>query len=179
MIYWALAIAAVLLSFERIAYYWISHRPTAWLALCSRPPLSRWNHRPTELLRLLFYGFKLLQIAVFIGWCMVFSGELAPLPSAGPAAAALGGLLIAAGLVLNFSVFRVLGNTGVFYGSQFGHAVPWVNGFPFSLLKHPQYIGSLAVIWGFFLLMRYPHPDWILLPLLETLYYGIGARYEP
>ena len=56
--------------------------------------------------------------------------------------------------------------------------VAWVRGLPFSLLKHPHYVGTLLSIWGFFVLMRFPHGDWIVLPLLETAYYAIGAYYE-
>ncbi len=55
---------------------------------------------------------------------------------------------------------------------------PGAEKFPFSLLKHPQYAGALLSIWGFFLAMRFPHPDWYLLPSLETLYYALGAYLE-
>jgi hypothetical protein len=33
-------------------------------------------------------------------------------------------------------------------------------------------------IWGFFVVMRFPNPDWIALPLLQTVYYVVGARLE-
>ena len=33
-------------------------------------------------------------------------------------------------------------------------------------------------IWGFFLIMRFPHGDWFVLPALETVYYALGAYYE-
>jgi methylene-fatty-acyl-phospholipid synthase len=56
--------------------------------------------------------------------------------------------------------------------------VRWTQGFPFSLFKHPQYVGTVLSIWGFFLVARYPQDDWWLLPALETIYYGIGAVLE-
>ena len=91
---------------------------------------------------------------------------------------AAGLVLILAGQVLNFSVFYRLGKIGAYYGVRFGHEVPWCRDFPFSLLKHPQYIGAVMSIWGFFLVMRFPHGDWFGLPALETVYYALGAYCE-
>ena len=86
--------------------------------------------------------------------------------------------MIVVGQSLNFSVFYRLGTIGVFYGNRFGYEIPWCREFPFSLLQHPQYIGTLLSIWGFFLAMRFPHDDWYLLPTLETGYYVLGAYFE-
>ncbi len=86
--------------------------------------------------------------------------------------------LIVFGQILNLSVFYRLGKTGVFYGNRFGHQIPWCRRFPFSWFKHPQYVGALLSIWGFFLVMRFPHDDWYLLPALETVYYVLGAHFE-
>jgi methylene-fatty-acyl-phospholipid synthase len=86
--------------------------------------------------------------------------------------------LFLAGQVLNFSVFWRLGRTGVFYGNRLGHRVPRITGFPFSIVPHPQYTGTLVSIWGLFLIMRYPNPDWVVLPLLETVYYLAAMRLE-
>jgi hypothetical protein len=36
----------------------------------------------------------------------------------------------------------------------------------------------LLTIWGFFVLTRYPAPDWPVLPVLETLFYASIARVE-
>ena len=178
MFYWALLLSAVLLSFERLTYFWVSRYPQRWRAFCQRPGLAAVG-QPVEVLQKLFYFFKLLQIGVFLSWCMAFGDTLMPLPTGTPAAIAAGGALILVGQLLNFGVFSRLGTVGVFYGRELGYQVPWVEGFPFSVLKHPQYVGTLISIWGFFLVMRYPSADWIVLPLLETVYYTIGARYEP
>jgi len=85
---------------------------------------------------------------------------------------------MAAGQALNVSVFHRLGKIGVFYGNKLGYRIPWSRKFPFSCLKHPQYVGALLTIWGFFLVMRFPYDDWYLLPVLETVYYGFGAYFE-
>jgi hypothetical protein len=36
----------------------------------------------------------------------------------------------------------------------------------------------VASIWRALLILRYPAPDWIVLPLLETFYYWLGTRLE-
>lgn len=173
-----LVLCAVLLSVERVAYYVASRHTGLWRRLCRRVP---WRplREPVRAVNTLFYGFKVIQVALFWYWCSHFGHVLVPLPTAPLAGLLAGGALFVGGQILNFSVFLRLGNVGVFYGAQFGHAVPWVRGFPFSVLRHPQYLGVLLSIWGFFVIMRFPNPDWFYLPLLETVYYAWGACHEP
>jgi hypothetical protein len=83
-----------------------------------------------------------------------------------------------AGQVLNVSVFHRLGRIGVFYGDRLGYQLPWYQCFPFSLLSHPQYVGTVMTIWGVFLALRFPHSDWSILPALETAYYAAGSYLE-
>lgn len=177
MFFWALLVSAVLLSVERLAYVGIARRPDVWLALCRRPVLARLGE-PVTLVRRLFVGFKILQFLVFAGWCVAFADGVLPLPGSGPLALLGGAALLIVGQVLNVSVFRRLGGTAVFFGGELGHGVRQVSGFPFSLMPHPQYVGAVLSIWGFFLIMRFPHPDWYALPLLETLFYAVGAHFE-
>jgi len=33
-------------------------------------------------------------------------------------------------------------------------------------------------IWGLFLITRFPHEDWVLVPALETALYMVGAHLE-
>ena len=175
-----LLFAAIVLSIERITYLAIWRHPEVFRALCGRSPLASLG-APVDALRRLFYGFKGLQTVVFAGWIAWCGGWFAGRPqlwSGEPAALALGALLIAAGQGLNLAVFHRLGRVGVFYGARFGHEVSWVRGFPFSMLAHPQYVGTVASIWGLFLATRFPHPDWFALPVIETLYYALGAHFE-
>src|SRR5262245_8410399 len=166
-------VAAALLSVERVTYVAVWHWPAAFEKLC-----RRWLRRsPVDALASLFVLFKCIQLGVFIGWCLVHEGRLIP-PARTAGILLASGLLLAVGQGLNLSVFRTLGRTGVFYGSRFGHYVPWRFTFPFSWLDHPQYVGALLSIWGFFVLTRYPAPDWTALPLLETVYYAFGAHFE-
>jgi phosphatidyl-N-methylethanolamine N-methyltransferase len=175
--FWILLIAAALLSLERLCYLWIWRRPEDFRAFCKAPALARLG-QPVAVLQYLFCGFKALQCGVFIAWCYIHgNGSLVPL-SGGTLSVALGVVLIVLGQALNASVFYRLGRIGVFYGNKFGYPLVWSRKFPFSLFKHPQYAGALLSIWGFFLVMRFPHGDWWMLPALETVYYAFGAYFE-
>lgn len=56
--------------------------------------------------------------------------------------------LFGVGQVLNVTTYHALGKAGVYYGSKLGHDIPWVSGFPFSVVPHPQYLGSVMSLWG-------------------------------
>ena len=87
---------------------------------------------------MLVVGFKVLQAAVFVGWCLIHAdGDLRPYSSDVQVLAG-GIVLIAAGQLLNLSVFRALGKTGVFYGNRLGQPVPWQRRFPFTWFEHPS-----------------------------------------
>ncbi len=173
----AVFLAALLLAIERVSYVLIWHHPEAFQRLCARG-LVPGQRDPVDALRTLFVGFKLIQLGVFLGWMSHFGGQFPPLPTASVPIVVLGSALLLLGQLLNFSVFWRLGKHGVFYGNRLGHKLPWVEGFPFSLLPHPQYLGTLMSIWGLFLIMRHPYPDWIVLPTLSTIYYLLAMRLE-
>jgi protein-S-isoprenylcysteine O-methyltransferase Ste14 len=172
-----LLLAATLLSIERITYVWIWHWPASFQRICRRPQPARLGE-PVDVLQKLFFLFKVIQLGVFLGWCLIFAGGADLLPEASLSVVAFGALLIGIGQFLNFAVFYRLGKVGVFYGNKLGYEVEWQEGFPFSLVNHPQYLGALISIWGFFLIMRYPYDDWMVLPLLQTFYYGMAIRFE-
>lgn len=169
MTVWIFLAAAAVLSLERIAYVWIWRAPHSFRAVCANP---------VDALRNLFYVFKALQGAVFLGWWYVVGDDKLWPPAAGPLPLAIAGASIVFGQMLNLGVFYRLGHVGVFYGNRLGYDVPRCEEFPFSLLDHPQYVGTLLTIWGLFAMMRFPHDDWWALPALETVYYLVGARFE-
>lgn len=174
---WMLCAAAALLSVERVAYIVIWRDPAAFRRWSCRSGVATFDD-PVESLALLFVAFKVLQMSVFLGWHLaVGDGTLWPY-SRDPGILAAGLVLIGLGQALNLSVFQRLGKAGVFYGNRFGYPVSWCREFPFTWFDHPQYVGTVTSIWGFFLLMRFPAPDWIVLPVLETLYYTAGAYLE-
>lgn len=177
MLVWMLLVCGVLLSVEKAVYYLVWRYPGRYMALCAAPGISMLGE-PVDVLHKLFYLFKALQIGVFFYWCVVFGETVFPSPTAGPPTFVVGVALISAGLMLNLGVFRVLGKNGVFYGNKLGHHIPWKETFPFSICAHPQYVGAVMSIWGFFLVMRFPNSDWWFLPLLETGIYILGARLE-
>jgi phosphatidyl-N-methylethanolamine N-methyltransferase len=173
----ALAIAAVLLAPERACYIIIARTPDVFLRLSAR---WRWTRRggPTAVVERLFWVFKGLQFSVFIAWCAIHAGEF-PIPVlSDPVVVGLVAVLVIAGQTLVIATFYRLGRTGVFFGDQLGYAVRRCEDFPFSMLAHPQYVGTLLTIWGGFVLMRFPHDDWYALPALETVYYLAGIWLE-
>jgi Phospholipid methyltransferase len=169
-------IATALLGLERYCYLAVWRAPDAF-----RRAIATWagpDADPVAALANVFVGFKVLQAVVFAGWCLIYGrGDLFP-PGRGLAPLLAGGGLVVAGQLLNAAVFAKLGTIGVFYGNRFGHEVRWRSGFPFSWLRHPQYVGTVATIWGVFLITRFPAPDWIVLPLIETVYYVAGSWLE-
>lgn len=177
MTLWSLLLAAGILSIERICYAWVWHDPEAFRHLCSRPVIALWGE-PVDVLRNLFVFFKTLQLSVFFWWCYMHGNGALILPGEDGIWIGVGGILIAIGQVLNLGVFFQLGKIGVFYGNKLGYQVPWCRGFPFSLFRHPQYVGTVLSIWGFFMTTRFPYDDWYIVPVLQTGYYVAGAYLE-
>jgi phosphatidyl-N-methylethanolamine N-methyltransferase len=172
-----LAIAAALLSVERACYVAITRAPEAFQALCARPMLAR-QGSPIAIVAMLFGGFKALQLGVFVAWCWIHgNGDLVP-SHGSPLVFGLAAALVVVGQSLNVAVFYRLGPIGVFFGARLGYVVQRCKEFPFSVLSHPQYVGTLLTIWGLFLAARFPHDDWYALPVLETAYYAAGAWLE-
>jgi methylene-fatty-acyl-phospholipid synthase len=167
---------AVVLGVERLTYAYIWRHPATFHAQCARIPLAGIGG-PVDIVRTLFFAFKVIQVAAFATWIYVHA-DGHPQLTAEPAARATGAMIIVVGQVLNAAVFLRLGSKGVFYGNRFGFELPWVSGFPFSVVSHPQYVGTVLTIWGIFFLTRFPHPGWVALPLLETMYYIAGSYAE-
>ena len=153
----AFAVAAALLSFERVFYIWVSRRPDSLT-----PAAEALSARGLAADRVDLAALGLLRVqdasaAVFAGWCVVFGEGHVWAPPA-PIVLAAAATLVSVGQFLNLSVFYRLGTIGVFYGVHFGYTVPWTRAFPFSYswLKHPQYVGTVLTIWGLFLAARFP-----------------------
>lgn len=172
------AIAAALLAVEKVTYYWVWHHPAAFRAWFVRQPALRGCSDPVAAFERLFRLFKAVQLAVYGGWIIGFSVRDGWFPNTDPFWIVVALALIACGQTLNLAVFARLGRDGTFYGVRFGRPVEWVEGFPFSVVPHPQYTGTLLSIWGLFLFLRFPEPDWVALPLVATALYGWNAWFE-
>eukprot|EP00397_Hematodinium_sp_SG-2012_P054489 GEMP01065744.1.p1 GENE.GEMP01065744.1~~GEMP01065744.1.p1 ORF type:complete len:258 (+),score=46.50 GEMP01065744.1:129-902(+) len=92
-------------------------------------------------------ALKVAQIAAYGVWY-----EVQPIHEV----IAIGAILLILGTTLNAIVYRKLGFVGVYYGFKLGHAVQWRTDFPFNILRHPQYIGSLLSFAGMACLVRHP-----------------------
>lgn len=173
----AITSAIILLSFERLFYVFAWHFPDNIRKL-QATKLFRKTQEPTDVVKYFFYVFKVLQLAVFTGWWYYFSDGTWSLSGLFGVAAILAVIAIVVGQILNFAVFIKLGERAVFYGNKFGYSVRWHDGFPFNVVAHPQYVGTVTSIWGVFILLRFPNPDWWIVPLIETVYYTAGAHLE-
>lgn len=178
LMFWIIVlVSSLLLGIERISYWYVWNHPRRFTARVRR--WTQWSGGdPVLALRRMFYGFKAIQVLVLLGWCMLFGNTWLPLPTARGAALLGAAMLVLFGQILNFSVMWRLGNEGVFYGNRFGRHIEWQTGFPFSLMPHPQYLGALLSVWGFMLIMRFPNPDWIVLPLVSTAWYAWATTVE-
>ena len=61
--------------------------------------------------------------------------------------------MIIFGQSLNIGIHKAIGKNGVYYGCRLGKTIPWVNGFPFTIVRHPQYVGVVLCIWAAIILV--------------------------
>ena len=129
------------------------------------------------------------QFWAFAAFWTSRGGSLTPLDTPLPVLIA-GVALFTAGQILNTAVYLTLGSNGVYYGARLGRVVPWVHGFPFRAfatrrrgsgvrIPHPQYLGSAATAWGFFLAFSaHAPPGAIVLTAYWTALYVVTAVQE-
>lgn len=171
-----LVISVLLLSLEKMCYMFVFNHPQ-----CFKRFSEGFINQPEPPVKLLGYflsAFKIIQLGVFVYWWHITSGLNIFQNTSNMPVMIIGLILIVSGQALNFSVFHKIGNTGVLYGKQFGYPVPWVTSFPYSVLKHPQYVGTLISIWGAFLVMNFSYEYWYAIPAVESVLYILGAEQE-
>ena len=170
--------AAFVFSLKRLFYAWAFFRPQQVQLLAQSRMLQPYGLDPVRIVEFSFYLFHTLQAFVIIYWCYHFSGSLLPDLGKSPVFFVLAIIALFIGIVLNAGVFLQLGRRGVFYGNRFGHDIPFCTGFPFSIVRHPQYFGSVLVLWSIFFIMRFPNEDWWWIPAFETASYILGSKLE-
>jgi methylene-fatty-acyl-phospholipid synthase len=84
------------------------------------------------------------------------------------------------GQSLNAGIFRAIGHVGVYYGFKLGHEVPWVKGWPFDTVSHPQYVGSVLSVWAIVALLwgQVASPALLVLAGYWTALYVITGLQE-
>lgn len=89
-------------------------------------------------------------------------------------------LLLGYGQSLNVGIFQAIGHAGVYYGFKLGHKIPWVTGWPFDSVSHPQYVGSVLSVWALAALAWGQAPGGALLTLAAywTAVYVVTAMQE-
>jgi len=84
------------------------------------------------------------------------------------------------GQSLNAGIFAAIGKVGVYYGFKLGHKVPWVNGWPFDSVSHPQYVGSVLSVWALIALVwgQAPTSGLLVLGSYWTALYVVTGVHE-
>ena len=80
--------------------------------------------------------------------CFAFDQTIDGLKAATPLKWCVGLVLLTVGQLLNVSVVKAIGVEGVLYGCRYGYVSPWVEGWPFNLMKDPQYCGVTISLLG-------------------------------
>mgnify|MGYP002629642770 FL=1 len=109
---------------------------------------GRWS---VEVFESLAWLLKLVQFTAVASWLAIRGATMkgvVGLAAAEPLLAVGGVGLMVVGQVLNAGIYRAIGHKGVYYGFKLGHTIPWVDGFPFTVVRHPQYVGSVATVVG-------------------------------
>lgn len=123
--------AFLVLALPHLWYMWVLLHPSS-----TKRTAKLFKMEPVEWFSGIAVALNCAQIAAVLAFLITsrrFSASvLASLWAAQPwRAVALP--LFAGGLVFKVSIFQAIGKKGVYYGAKFGHTIPWVHGFPFSV----------------------------------------------
>mmetsp|Transcript_15981 Transcript_15981/g.26125 ORF Transcript_15981/g.26125 Transcript_15981/m.26125 type:complete len:285 (-) Transcript_15981:1092-1946(-) len=148
------------LSLPHIVYFFTWTNAKRFATLCKTGPIKPIG-QPYQVFARLAHVLKMVQLAVFMRWYFgadyianVDSYIAAPVTlkefwhSRNMYQLLLAFELLFLGQVLNFGVYRAIGEAGVYYGCRLGKKIPWVHGFPFNFVPHPQYVGAVLSFWG-------------------------------
>ncbi|DBA74416.1 hypothetical protein WJX77_005370 [Trebouxia sp. C0004] len=116
-----------------------------WRAVFRRSPLNTFAAFATV--------FKVLQFSMLSLWWLADEWDVPQISKIPTTHLLLGVGLVGVGQTLNVSMYNAIGKKGVYYGEKLGSKVPWCTSFPFSVVSHPQYVGSVLSIWGVFALL--------------------------
>jgi methylene-fatty-acyl-phospholipid synthase len=127
---WHGLIVAVLILLPFPFYWYLWNFPDRWMRICGKGVNP--SHRMAQVSHLL----KALQIFALLSVATISRPPLICIA------------LLAFGQYLNYRVYALLGEEGVYYGASFGKKLPWVENFPFGYFRDPQYVGSILSLIG-------------------------------
>lgn len=167
-----IALLAIALSLPHLLYMFIWFRPESWRARFKQP---------IDAFAQVAIALKVVQFSAFISW---YCHARQPQPvidmqqlHAGNALVCLA--FMAAGQALNVGIYNAIGHVGVYYGFKLGQQVPWVHGFPFNVVSHPQYVGSILSVWAIPALLWQQSPNGLMpISLFWTGLYALTAIQE-
>jgi methylene-fatty-acyl-phospholipid synthase len=143
-------------------------------------PGKRMGKKPLDVVLSIFWINKCIQLGTFALWYFYVIGFVSPLAAGFSLASRtrLQWVMLAQGAVagqgLNLAIYRAIGKRGVYYGYRLGEEVPWVTGFPFSVMSHPQYSGVCLSVLGTNAFMATPThlaAGWLNLTAIQILLY--------
>lgn len=159
-----------ILSLPHLLYVWLWTRPQDLRNVAERPVATFAN---------LAYALKGVQFATVIYWWMQTQGNVFEWKDTNLLQVVLAAALLAIGQALNVGIYRAIGKPGVYYGCRLGESVPWHDGFPFNVVRHPQYVGAVLTVWGMVsLVFRTTHPGLLGVATFWTTLYTITALIE-
>lgn len=161
------------ISVPHLLYAVVWFRPALWKSIFSVNPCQAFAQVATYL--------KVFQAACWIFW-YVRVGPFMALSEISLVNVILAIALLCGGQALNVGVYKTIGRDGVYYGNKLGGKLgPWVTGFPFNVVPHPQYSGAVMSIWGVFLLTCMDPAHFlrgIVIMTAWTLFYAMSAFIE-
>lgn len=167
-----ISLLALALSLPHILYMFIWFRPKFWQT-CFEQPIDTFAQVAVAL--------KVLQFSSFLAWYYYAKqpGPILELQQLHAGNIFIWIIFIAAGQVLNVGIYHAIGRVGVYYGFKLGRHVPWVNGFPFNVVSHPQYVGSVLSVWSIPALVWQQRPTGLLpITAFWTALYALTAVQE-
>lgn len=159
-----------ILSLPHVMYAWLWTRPQ---------DLRTIAERPVQLFAQIAYSLKIVQFASAAYWWIQTQDEAFCWKETSAIQALSFALLAAAGQALNVGIYRAIGKEGVYYGCRLGAHVPWHDGFPFNVVRHPQYVGAVFSIWAVVsLVFRTTHVGLLGVATFWTCLYAFTALVE-
>lgn len=164
---------AVCLALPHFLYAFIWFKPDAWRQLFKRSSVDAFAlagavGKVLQFTALLLWFSSSRDSGLCLDWSLVTLSQWL-----------LFLLLTCLGQSLNYGIFKAIGKAGVYYGFKLGSAIPWHNGYPFNMIRHPQYVGSVLSIWGLVALVwGQSPPDTLVYALYWTLIYVVTGVWE-